>query len=326
VDDYGTTRAALYARLSHENGESVTYQMERLCEEALRRGWSVSGEFKDDGKSGYSETIRRPGYEALLQAILDGRVDVVFARDTDRLFRRDAERARFMATCDEGGTRVIEYQQGGRRNLDDAADRRSFRQEGSDAEYESDVKSNRLRQMHDRKGENGEWSGGGRRPFGFDVVDATGRMNPKLAKGEPRYKPYKLVANKTEAKIIRNAAKNVLAGASLHSIVTAWNDGPRPVRKDSGNRWTPTDVRRVLLSPQVAGIRVHSRLVKHGRKNVREVLGTARGTWEGILSGAEHVLLKLRLNDPSRRTRIPAVTEQRHASRGSCSVRSAVLA
>lgn len=316
MDEQGTTRAALYARLSHPNDESVAYQMERLCDEALRRGWKVVGEFRDDGKSGYSETVRRKGYEALLQAILDGKVDVVFSRDADRLFRRDAERARFMATCDEGGTRLVDYLYGGRRNLDDAADRRAFRQEGSDAEYESDVKSNRLRQMHDRKGENGEWSGGGRRPFGFDVVDAMGRVNPKLANGEPRYKPYKLVVKKAEAKVLRDAAKRVLAGGSLHSIVTAWNDGPKPVRKDSGSRWTITDVRRVLLSPQVAGIRVHGRVVKRGGKKVHEVVGTTRGNWDSILSEAEHELLKLKLNDPTRRPRVRATNEQRHVLAG----------
>jgi site-specific DNA recombinase len=316
VEDKGATRAALYARLSHPNDESVAYQMQRLCEEALRRGWQVVGEFTDDGKSGYSETIRRSGYKALLQTILDEKVDVVFARDADRLFRRDAERARFMATCDEGGTRLVDYLYGGRRNLDDPSDRRAFRQEGSDAEYESDIKSNRLRQMHDRKGGNGEWSGGGRRPFGFDIVDATGRVNPKLEKGEPRYKPYRLVVNKAEAKVLRDAAKKVLAGASLHSIVTAWNDGPRPVPKDSGSRWTITDVRRVLLSPQVAGIRVHGRLVRRGGKNVREVLGSAPGNWERILSEAQHELLKLKLNDPSRRPRVTPRTDQRHVLAG----------
>jgi site-specific DNA recombinase len=315
VDDNGATRAALYARLSHENDESVAYQLDRLRDAVLRRGWCVEGEYQDDGKSGYSG-VRRPGYEHLLSSVLAGKVDVVFARDTDRLFRQDKERLRFVGTCEEGGVNLVAFLFGAQRDLRDPADRRALRQEGSDAEYESDVRSSRLRARHDRKAENGEWSGGGRRPFGYDIVDASGRVNPKLARYEPRHKPYKLVVNKDEAKVLRDAAKKVLAGASLHSIVTAWNDGPRPVRKDSGSRWTITDVHRVLLSPQVAGIRVHSRRVKRKGKWVREVLGTAPGKWQGILSEAEHQLLRLKLTDPSRRPRVPAVSEQRHVLAG----------
>ena len=315
MDDRVSTRAALYARLSQPNDESVTYQLDRLEQEAERRGYEIVGEFQDDGKSGYSG-VRRPGYEDMLSSILDGKVDVVFARDTDRLFRQDKERLRFVGACEEGGVNLVAFLFGAQRDLRDPADRRALRQEGSDAEYESDVRSSRLRLRHDQKAENGEWSGGGRRPFGYDLVDSSGRVNPKLSRDEPRYKPYKLVINKAEAKVIRNAAKNALAGASLHSIVTAWNDGPHPVRKDSGSRWTLTDVRRVLLSPQVAGLRVHARRLRRNGKWVREVLGTVPGKWQGILSEVEHELLNLKLNDPSRRRRVPALTEQRHVLAG----------
>ena len=81
-------RAGVYARLSetYDAAESVPTQHERGTGHAQRRGWTVAAAFKDDGYSAFKE-ITRDGFAELIAAIEAGQVDVVIARDIDRLTR-----------------------------------------------------------------------------------------------------------------------------------------------------------------------------------------------------------------------------------------------
>ena len=83
-------RAALYLRLSRDDageGESVSIGGQRamLRAYAAEHGWTVVGEYVDDGYSGTS--FRRPGLQRLLGDIEEGRVDLVLTKDLSRLGR-----------------------------------------------------------------------------------------------------------------------------------------------------------------------------------------------------------------------------------------------
>lgn len=83
-------RAALYLRLSRDDagaGESVSIGGQRalLRSYAADHGWTVAGEYVDDGFSGTS--FRRPGLERLLADVEAGRVDLVLTKDLSRLGR-----------------------------------------------------------------------------------------------------------------------------------------------------------------------------------------------------------------------------------------------
>lgn len=83
-------RAALYLRLSRDDageGESVSIGGQRALLQAYagRRGWTVAGEYVDDGFSGTS--FQRPGLRRLLADVEAGRVDVVLTKDLSRLGR-----------------------------------------------------------------------------------------------------------------------------------------------------------------------------------------------------------------------------------------------
>ena len=83
-------RAALYLRLSRDDagaGESVSIGGQRalLHAYAADHGWTVAGEYVDDGFSGTS--FRRPGLQRLLEDVEAGRVDLVLTKDLSRLGR-----------------------------------------------------------------------------------------------------------------------------------------------------------------------------------------------------------------------------------------------
>lgn len=82
--------AAIYARVStneQAEGESVDIQ-ERLCREYIQRekpGWKVVDVFRDEGHSG--KTDKRPAFQAMLNAIDEGKINAVVCHHLDRFSR-----------------------------------------------------------------------------------------------------------------------------------------------------------------------------------------------------------------------------------------------
>jgi DNA invertase Pin-like site-specific DNA recombinase len=78
-------RAAIYARVSTNNGQDPTVQTRELREYCQHRGWEIAGEYVDAGVSGSKE--RRPQLDALLTACRKRRVDAVVVYRYDRFAR-----------------------------------------------------------------------------------------------------------------------------------------------------------------------------------------------------------------------------------------------
>ena len=79
-------RAALYARVSTTNhGQDVGLQLEELRQLAQQRGWTIVGEFVDEGVSG--TTTSRPALDAMLDAARRGKLDLIVTWKLDRLGR-----------------------------------------------------------------------------------------------------------------------------------------------------------------------------------------------------------------------------------------------
>jgi DNA invertase Pin-like site-specific DNA recombinase len=78
-------RAAIYARVSTNNGQDPTVQTRELREYCQRRGWEITGEYVDAGVSGAKE--RRPQLDALLAACRKRAVDAVVVYRYDRFAR-----------------------------------------------------------------------------------------------------------------------------------------------------------------------------------------------------------------------------------------------
>jgi DNA invertase Pin-like site-specific DNA recombinase len=78
-------RAAIYARVSRNNGQDPGMQTHELREHCQRRGWDIEGEYVDAGVCGAKE--RRPQLDALLAACRKRRVDAVVVYRYDRFAR-----------------------------------------------------------------------------------------------------------------------------------------------------------------------------------------------------------------------------------------------
>ena len=79
-------RAALYARVSTTgHGQDVGLQLEELRQVAEQRGWTIAGEFIDEGVSGAKDS--RPALDRMLADAREGRLDVVAIWKLDRLAR-----------------------------------------------------------------------------------------------------------------------------------------------------------------------------------------------------------------------------------------------
>jgi DNA invertase Pin-like site-specific DNA recombinase len=85
-----TTRAAIYARVSTDeqvDGTSLTEQLRRCSARIESEGWTLAGEYVDEGVSGAKALSDRPNGRRLLADIEAGKVDAVVVLKVDRLTR-----------------------------------------------------------------------------------------------------------------------------------------------------------------------------------------------------------------------------------------------
>jgi DNA invertase Pin-like site-specific DNA recombinase len=78
-------RAAIYARVSTNNGQDPHMQIRELREYCQHRGWDIEGEYVDAGVSSAKE--HRPQLDTLLAACRKRRVDAVVVYRYDRFAR-----------------------------------------------------------------------------------------------------------------------------------------------------------------------------------------------------------------------------------------------
>lgn len=262
-------RAAIYCRISDDRegaGLGVKRQEQDCRELALRLGWDVTEVFVDNDLSAYSGKPR-PRYKAMLDAVKGGAVEAIVCWHNDRLHRSPRELEDFIdliaATKAEIATVTA-----GQYDLSTHSGQMVARILGATARYESDHKSMRIRRKHLELAAAGTGRGGGTRPFGFDAD--------------------RLTVNATEADVVREAARRVLAGEGLITVARDLND--RGISTSTGGAWSSFSLRRMLLSGRIAGMREH-----HGKV-------VAKAVWPAIITEDQHRALRRLLTNPDRRT------------------------
>jgi site-specific DNA recombinase len=274
--------AVIYARLSedHEKAESVPTQILNSTKHAERMGWEVVRVFQDEGRSGYSGEFR-PGFEDMLKFLSKGDVQVLVARHHDRLTRNAEDFDRLMKICRKSEIKISTYTSG---ELDLSTASGGFYgfMEVGRSWYESAIRSQRVKDAAERNAREGKRTGGGSRPFGYQII------RQDLGEGAPRR--WRIVGEeleRAEKELIEEAATRVLRGESLRSIAMDWNE--RGVKTVGGGMWQGSMIRRVLMSPRIAGLKEHR----------GEIVGKA--TWPAIIDRATHDRLVGLLGDESRR-------------------------
>lgn len=266
-----TSTACIYTRISSDKdkdtdteGQGVARQEQDCHALAERLGWTVSRVFSDNDLSAYSGKTR-PGFEAMLDGIKRGEFDGLICWNTDRLIRRMDDLERLIDACDSAAV-TIKSVTSGELDVSTANGKMLARILGSVSRQESEHKAERQKRANIQRAEAGGWWSS-HRVFGYNT-DHTIRED--------------------EAKWIRQAAADVLAGVSIRAIARQWNEAEVPSVR--GGKWTPLRLPRVLMNPRYAALRTY-----HGK-----VVGP--GDWPAILDLDTHHGVVAVLSDKTRKT------------------------
>jgi DNA invertase Pin-like site-specific DNA recombinase len=254
--------AAVYARVSSDvSGEKfgVARQLEDCRKLAAQRGWVVGDEYVDNDISAYSGR-HRPDYARMLEDIAAGARDAVIVYNLDRLHRKPSELEDFIALCDRVGMHEVATVTA---DIDLGNDDGLFmaRIFAAFAAKESGRKSARVRRKMLQNAQDGKPHGPGR-PFG--------------------YEDDKITIRESEARIVRELVRRIIAGDSVRSLAV-WLNATDVPTAGRAQRWQTNTIRQIVSSGRIAGLRTH-----HG-----ETVGPA--VWPGIISvqDRERVLARL---------------------------------
>ena len=266
---------AAYLRLSLDwegKGLGVERQREDCEKIAARLGVQITDWYIDNsvGASRRSKSKgNRPEYRRLLADIEAGRIQTVIIWMEDRLHRQVIELAEFLKVCEAAGvTRIASV--GGELNLSDPDQRTMLYIKAAMAEAEVEEISVRARRKHQQEAEQGKRSNGGIRPMG-EAWHGKQKVSEERAAHE--------------RELITEAVRRLIAGDSLRGIVVDWLK--RSEQTPAGGKWHNVNLRRMLLSPRLIGMRLHNGKLYPG-------------TWEPIIALEEYEAVKAILEDPAR--------------------------
>jgi site-specific DNA recombinase len=244
-------RAGIYCRMSKSKGDIKIEQQEAACRKlAAAHDLEVVDVYVDDGISAYTGKVR-PDWTRLLEDVQAGRLDVLLAQSEDRFTRQPMEKETLLIACVAKGVEWLTVNDG---RVDPAtADGQFFSVlRAGLARMESTRKGERQRQSNDHRAASGMVRVGGPRPLGWDKDKVT--LEP------------------AEAKELRWAIDQVLAGASVFSIVRRWNDIGFVSSK--GQPWQTVTVKQVLTRSRMAGLVTHRGEIVQGIKAEWETICT----------------------------------------------------
>jgi site-specific DNA recombinase len=229
-------RVGSYIRLSEETeGMQLGLQRQRDANEktAADRGWQIIREYEDAGVSAYKRRVVRPGFEQLLTDLASGLIDGICVWDSDRLARQPRDLERLIDLYETRKGLVFAT---ANKDIDiSTSDGRFYARLMVNVANKSSADSGRrIAAKHLQLAQAGV-PVGGNRPFGWQADKRT--LDPH------------------EAALIRQAARDLIAGVGIHTIVRQWNQAG--VRTTKGNLWVHQVMRQVFLSPRLAGYRVY---------------------------------------------------------------------
>src|SRR6266545_5480061 len=269
IDMGEATRAvvvAVYCRLSKFGGRGIGRQEEDCRRIVAARGWVVGEVFQETASASPDSKKARKEWLRLLEAIQHHEFDAVVVWLEDRSNRSVVEAAEFVQICREADVRVIIAGNETEYDFSDPEDVARFYGESARAQAElARIQKRILRSMR-QLAEEGKDKGGGYRPFG--------------------YKADRVTVDESEAALLREAARRLLAGDSLRGVCVEWNKKGIPTA--TGHKWENSSLRRILISPRVAGYREHNGA------------GLVPAVWPAILDQKTWEGVKAILEDPAR--------------------------
>jgi site-specific DNA recombinase len=284
----GPVRAAIYTRMSIAaigDTTKVDDQARISRELAGRRGWEVAadcgypapdGVYCDNSRSAWQRNRKRPAWNAMLADVKAGRINAIIVYHGDRLIRQPWDLEVLIDLAYGKGIRLASPT--GDRDLSNSDDLYILRIDAAGQCRESDRTSARRKTQYERWRREGRVRPGGRggRAFGF-ATDAMTVLPADRCDVATR-------AEASEADVIREMARRVLAGESVGSV--ARDVSARGWRTPAGRELSHGTVRKMLARPRYAGLMPD---------------GESKAAWPPVLERADWERLCLVLEAKARR-------------------------
>ncbi|CCQ46033.1 resolvase, N terminal domain protein [Pseudarthrobacter siccitolerans] len=246
-----------YLRVSQDRsgtGKSPAQQHDEMATAARQKGWALHPRpYRDTDRSAsrYARKARE-GFAELMADLEDGTfdADMLGIWESSRGSRRTGEWIDLIEYCADRSVLIWVMTHNRVYDPRNARDRRSLREDASDAEYESDKTSERL--LRDMRANAMKGRPHGKNIYGYErVYDQVTRQLIEVVE-HPEHGP-----------IVREAANRVLAGETYYGIAKDFNArGIQPRRPTFTQRrsvlgWTPPAIKQMLSMPAYAGLRQH---------------------------------------------------------------------
>jgi site-specific DNA recombinase len=289
-------RVAIYIRISRDDAELKGLGVDRqldIVRASLPRFGGIDEDWVevlvlDENNTSATNGKVRPELTRGLDLIRSGAIDAIACFTQDRLLRMPIELEHIIHMHEFVTPVKLATSGGGVINLDDPDSVMAARNTAASSAREAKLISIR------RKAEVEQFAARGRRhaqaPFGWSRVHDYAPNGRLIGSHD--------VINEAEATVLRYAAKRVLGGVSMRSVVAELAAGdvhPRSRQLENGTAssrtWSSTQLRGYLTRPANAGLRVHH----------KEVLDGVIADWPALWDLATHQRLVNMMNDPERK-------------------------
>lgn len=251
-----TVRAAIYLRISRDpkaDGLANDRQREDCEKIAERNEWKVAHVYEDTA-SASQRNVQRLSYERMRRDFEAGKFNVLICWDLDRLTRQPRQLEDWIEAAEEGGLKLVTAN--GEADLSTDGGRMFARIKASVARQEIERKSARQRRKNEQLADDG-MPAPGRRKYGWELDGITVR--------------------ESEAVHLRDAARRVLAGDSLRSIIRDLEAAGVPSPRQA--QWTHRGLRSALVRERMAGLLVRKGEVQPYSR-IQPIL--ERADWEAV--------------------------------------------
>ncbi len=293
-----TSRAAIYARQSVGDAEGIDVQLKAGHALAESREYEVVEEYVDNGVSGYKAREEGTAFARMLEDARARRFDVLIVRKLDRLGRSLSA----LEALTTARAQVVTTD--GEVDLTTVNGRLMANLLTSVARAESETKAERRVTRNDarRNREGGGIPTSGRVPFGYRWVPS------KIREERGTVEAYELDGDRAD--VVREVYDAFLGGVPLGSIARDLNaQGKRTApsaRHPEGVPFTPTTLRRMLMSPYYAALLPVPPAGgwPDGRYDQDAITREAcvAGAWPAIVRPEEWEAASARLRHPERKT------------------------
>lgn len=240
---------AVYERLSVDrHGAKIGYDVQDagIDSYAEALGLVIGHRYIDRNETAADENVWRDEYEQMLADVAAGMWAGILVWRIDRLTRLPPQFERVLSTAQKAAGCIISTEE--KLNSRVEADLFNMRLKVLMGDQEVQGTRTRLKANKGHKAKQGQYTGGGRRPFGFEgpTYDDSERVTNTGRCG--------IAHVDSEVTLLRDAAKRIAwGGESYTDVIKDWHSRTPPVYGAVGAPWNPKTLETIMLSHRMIG-------------------------------------------------------------------------